>query len=445
MSISLKDLVGKRNADMADEEAKTHGNVHVLVSDYERSANGLQVHGTDLATGRDVKIALAGEEKFVQLYTSSNEDKSIRQAYAQRMIANRPGLDEFAAKRGNKAVPEGGVISFSDVRQDYDTNQLYARWPQGMVHIPDGEKALTGMFEVKARVTTAQGKEVKASYINYIDVKNSFDPKAEGNGDPKQAKAALDRVFSGELPGTGAPARTSALVSIKMPDGVGAFALYAPRQSRDEGGTKVYFTPPGVDAALSQPLKGYSAVAGVAVAASVGKSFDSLNLADVDDAKKANLRQLYTAVQQGQIGVVVSPAMQFSPSRFQNNDFFGLKQQQDGTLKQARTASANFLDRGYFEGAVGVRFVSQKTGETVEPVVKAIQSDERLPAKSSDAYVKLDMNAVAEIAVQTVDARLAQRMEAGPKNDHGHDDFGHSGHDLEDDDMGIHDSPSAEF
>lgn len=426
--VKLSDLTGKKGSEWRSDDA-THGNVHMRVEAYTPAdgPDGVGVQGVDLRTGKEITVYLANAEQFAKLYTDPTADQSVREQEAKKIIANRPPLDEFAAKRGNRAVPSDGVIAFADVRQDYDSGKLYSRWAQGMVHIPGDEAALTGMFEVRTKVGQANGEKFTTTYVNYADVKNAFDPMLPGNA----TKATLDeRIFSGTLPGIAAPARTSGLIAVKLDEGVRTFALSGAKKATEQNGKKVWETIPGVDAALNREHSGYSAIAATAFAAVIGKPFDTLKIT-AEPEKLAAMESLYDGIRDGSLPVVVMPSAVLSVTKFQNADFLGKKFNKEGVAVEAKTAGVNLVDRGYFSGAVGVRFVSQRTGETVEPVIKAVDSDVRLPSKKSDAFQKLDLSAVGEIAFDEVGKALTHdaKHDLDATHDHGgpeaEDDFGH--------------------
>ncbi|KXV69211.1 hypothetical protein AD951_07680 [Acetobacter malorum] len=413
--VSLSDFTFK-GRDPDKSVAETYGNVHLKVEDYTRGPDGaMKVQGFDLLTGEEREIALAGVDEFVKLYTHTEEDMGKRRASAEKVVANRPTLAEYAAKRGNKAVPVGGVITFTDVRPDYDTDQLYARWLQGMVHLPEAEAALTGMLEVRSRLgKDRNGKEFTAHTVNFIDTNRAFAPRSLDN--PKEA---LDsRVFTGTLPGLhDAPVRSSAVVTLRIGDEVGSWSIGSPRQAEDgPNGSKEYKTVPGVDAVLDRAQKDYSAVPATALAALTGRDFDSLKFDLKYPDKLDSLRGLYDGVKNGTIQAVVTPAASFNPSRFQNNALSGIRVAQDGTVKEVRTPETNLVDRGYFSGIAAVRFESQQGGNIIEPVVKALASDERLPAKSAEAFQKMDLRAVGETILASVETKpspsLAQNLGA---------------------------------
>lgn len=436
--VKLSDLTGKKGSEWRSDDA-THGNVHMRVEAYTPAdgPDGVGVQGIDLRTGKEITVYLANAEQFAKLYTDPTADQSVREQEARKIIANRPPLDEFAAKRGNRAVPSDGVIAFADVRQDYDSGKLYSRWPQGMVHIPGDEAALTGMFEVRTKVGQANGEKFTTTYVNYADVKNAFDPMLPGNA----TKATMDeRIFSGTLPGITAPARTSGLIAVKLDEGVRTFALSGAKKATEQNGRKVWETIPGIDAALDREHSGYSAIAAAAFAAVIGKPFDSLKIAGEPETLAA-MKGLYDGIRDGSLPVVVMPSAVLNVSKFQNADFLGKKFNKEGVAVEAKTAGVNLVDRGYFSGAVGVRFVSQRTGETVEPVIKAIDSDVRLPSKKSDAFQKLDLSAVGEIAFDEAGKALTHDAthDLAASHDHG-------GPDAEDDlDHGFDPAPDVSF
>lgn len=114
---------------------------------------------------------------------------------------------------------------------------------------------------------------------------------------------------------------------------------------------------------------------------------------------------IYDGVKNGQYPVVVSPQTSFNATKFQNLAFMGLRENK-GQIEQANTTDRNFVNRGYFAGAVGVRFVSSKTGQVIPPVVKAIDSDEQLPHVDNEAFQKLDLAAVGDLAYARAEERL---------------------------------------
>lgn len=421
--VSLSDFTRGRNPDLS--QSTSLGNVHLKIEDYGRAPNGVMVaNGTDLRTGQEMSIALAGVDEFVKLYTHSDEDIGKRRSGAEKVVANRPTLSEYSSKRGNKAVPKDGVVTFTDVRPDYDSGQLYARWLQGMVHIPGAETALKGTFEVRSRLgKDNSGKEFTAHTINFIDTNRSIDLSA--SADPR---SELDSILSGQLPTTkDAPVRTGVMVSAKIGDEVGSWSVSSPREMVGEGANKQYVTVPGIDALLNRKHNDYAAVPATILAARAGRDFDSLTFDLKNAGMMDSLRGLYDGVKNGSIRVAVTPTAQFSPSRFQNNALQGIKVAQDGSVKEARTPETNLVGRGYFDGVVGVRFEAQSNGNNtiIEPVVKAIASDERLPAQSSDKFQKMDLRAVGERVMEAL-AEPAPSPEhlLNVENDDDEHDFG---------------------
>ena len=127
-SLSFKDLTGRERGG-GRNESENYGNVHIRVEGYVRDKDNraVAVQGTNLKTGQDITVGLAGVDQLAKMYMSQTEDLSVRQNKARKLLSNRPPLAEFGQARGNKAVPVGGVISIEEVRKDYKDRR--ALWP----------------------------------------------------------------------------------------------------------------------------------------------------------------------------------------------------------------------------------------------------------------------------------------------------------------------------
>lgn len=406
--VSIRDLVGRGGVDRSAQQEEALGNVHLKVSDYVRNDQGMAtgVIGKDLKTGKNLTISLARGDTFAKLYTNPNLEWSERQQIAASTTANRAELSEFCVKKGQRRVPQGGVIALTNVRQDFASGNLYARWASGMVHDPETEAALTGMFEVRTREgKDSQGKAFTTTYIHHIDTPRSFNASALPQ---ERRNLALDRVFSGRLTDLpeAVPVRVGAIASVKLDDGIMAFPLPGAAEKVMDNGRSRLKPVPTLAAALSVPHKKGAEIGAVVFAALSNTPMDKLKFADTPAPERmAIFHAIYDGVKSGQHPVVVSPQAAFNPTKFQNLAFMGLRENK-GQIEQANTTDRNFVSRGYFEGAAGVRFVSSKTGQVIPPVVKAIDSDEQLPHVKSEAFQKLDLAAVGELAYARAEERL---------------------------------------
>lgn len=391
-SLSFSDLLGK-NANSKSDASRNYGNVHVLVEDYVRDEGKrvVAVQGINLKTGEEVTIGLANRELFARMYMNQTEDLSIRLEAAGKMLARRPPLAEFGASRGNKAVPAGGVLSIDEVRKDYGSGKLYGRWPAGLVHIPEEEVPLLGSFEVRKFVGTdpATNNRYESAYIQHVRPHDAVPAQ-------RASREVLDRMLSGQLAGTEAPMRTSVSVAIALGEDVRTYTLRT--VMRKEGRDNV--PTPGAEAAVSAEQKMPAAVAAVAVAAAARLPFDTIGLSsDIDGGLRDRLRDLYDGIASGEVRASYMPGATLSPSKHTTTSFLGYKTNDAGERVTARTQEANLVGRGYFDAVAGLRYVT-RSGDTVEPVVKAIRPDDRLPAKDHPAFVRLDLQAIGERAFE---------------------------------------------
>lgn len=406
--VSIRDLVGRGGVDRSAQQEEALGNVHLKVSDYVRNDQGMAtgVIGKDLKTGKNLTISLARGDTFAKLYTNPNMEWSERQQIAASTTANRAELSEFGVPKGQRRVPKGGVIALTNVRQDFASGKLYARWASGMVHDPETEAALTGMFEVRTREgKNSQGKAFTTTYIRHIDTPRSFNASALPQ---ERRNLALDRVFSArllDLP-EAVPVRVGAIASVKLDDGIASFPLPGAADKIMQDGRSRLKPIPTLAAALSVTHNKGTEIGAVVFAALSNTPMDKLKFAEPPTPERmAIYHAIYDGVKNGQYPVVVSPQTSFNPTKFQNLAFMGLRENK-GQIEQANTTDRNFVSRGYFEGAVGVRFVSSKTGQVIPPVVKAIDSDEQLPHVKSEAFQQLDLAAVGELAYARAEERL---------------------------------------
>lgn len=391
-NLSFGDLLGKNSSSKLDA-SRNYGNVHVLVEDYVRDENKrvVAVQGINLKTGEEVTIGLASRELFAKMFMNQTEDLSVRLEAAGKMLARRPPLSEFGASRGNKAVPTGGVLSIDEVRKDYQSGKLYGRWPAGLVHIPEEEAPLLGSFEVRKFVGTdpATKERYESAYIQHVRPQDAVPVE-------RASREVLDQMLSGQLAGTAAPMRTSVSVAIALGQDVRTYTLRTVmhKEGRDNVPT------PGVEAAVSAEQKMPAAVAAAAVAAAARLPFDRIGFSsDIDGGLRDRLRDLYDGIASGAIRASYMPGATFSPSKHTTTSFLGYKTNDAGERVTARTQEANLVGRGYFDAVVGLRHVT-RSGDTVEPVVKAIRPDDRLPAKDHPAFVRLDLQAIGERAFE---------------------------------------------
>ncbi len=392
-SLSFGDFLGKNSTSKPDT-GKNYGNVHVLVEDYVRdeSKRVVAVQGINLKTGEEVTIGLANRELFARMYMNQTEDLSVRLEAAGKMLARRPPLAEFGASRGNKAVPAGGVLSIDEVRKDYGSGKLYGRWPAGLVHIPEEEMPLLGSFEVRKFVGTdpATNNRYESAYIQHVRPHDAVPAQ-------RASREVLDQMLSGQLAGTKAPMRTSVSVAIALGEDVRTYTLRT--VMRKEG--RDYVPTPGVEAAVSAEQKMPAAVAAVAVAAAARLPFDKIGFSsdiDIDGDLRDRLRVLYDGIASGEVRASYMPGATLSPSKHTTTSFLGYKTNDAGERVEARTQEANLVGRGYFDAVAGLRYIT-RNGDIVEPVVKAIRPDDRLPSKDHPAFVRLDLQAIGERAL----------------------------------------------
>ena len=203
-------------------------------------------------------------------------------------------------------------------------------------------------------------------------------------------------MLTGRLADTDAPMRTLVAATIALDDGPQTFTLRTPYTKVD--GDNVM--SPGVEAAVAAENKTFSAVAAVAVAPPAEVPFEKIGLSpEVGADVRDRLRNLYDGISAGEVDVSYMPGATLSPTKFTSMSLFGLKaDQQTGEIMNVKTKEADLMGRGHFDGIVGVRYVAQSVGKTVEPVVKAIQPDGRVPLKTSAAFVRADLQSVGERA-----------------------------------------------
>ncbi|WP_320188633.1 hypothetical protein RMS29_027665 (plasmid) [Agrobacterium rosae] len=365
------------------------GNVHVKVEDYLRDQQGraYAVQGTNLKDGSEVVIRLADPDRFAKLYLNPNEDLALRVKQAEEQIARRTTMREIGAARGNKAVPIDGVISISNVRPDLENGELYGRWPNAVVTDPEKEVAIPATFEVRTTLAKHDGKEFKTAFIQAYFPKSAL-PSEEVN------RAALDKMLSGRLLDTGADMRTNIAVTVKLEDETGTYA-FRPKMTQDASGA--YTTTKDVETALSGKITRLNeAVAAVAVAAKAGIPFENLHIElpnQVGDKHDA-LRSLYESVADGSTPATFIPGATLQPSRFMVDAVLGRKVDQNGNVSNVRTPEQDLVDRGFVNGMLGVRYISNETGEIVSPVVKAMFPDGKLQKKESEYFVRHDLAAV---------------------------------------------------
>lgn len=389
MALSVRDFKPRERS----PELKNLGNVHVLVEDYVRDDQNraIAVHGTNLKNGSDVVIKLADAERFARLYLNPNQDLATRVQIAEKQIVSRTDMREIGAARGNKAVPTGGVLSISNVRPDLTTGELYGRWPNAVVTDPSIETAMKGAFEIRTTLNKdREGKEFKTAFIQAYQTNDALPAE-------KVDRAALDKMLSGKLGETGAELRTNVAVALEL-DGETATYAFRPKMVTDDKGN--YSTTKGVEQALAGKLTNLSeAVAAVAVAARADVPFDKLNIAlpnTVGD-KMDELRSLYNGVKDGSVPATFIPGATLQPSKFTVDAILGRKTTQEGVV-EVKTLEQEMADRGFVHGIMGIRYISNESGAVVQPVVKAIFSDDKLPSKTSDYFVRHDLAAVGHQA-----------------------------------------------
>lgn len=403
MSLSLRDFQRPRRENLS------LGNVHVQVEDYLRDENGraYAVQGFNLKDGSEVTIRLADAERFAKLFLNPNEDLALRVKAAEQQIAKRTTMREIGASRGNKAVPVGGVISISSVRPDFETEDLYGRWPNAVVSDPNIELALPAVFEVRSKlVKPPSGREFKTAYIN------AYFPRQAKSGNDVD-RAALDRMLSGKLNDTGAPFRTNLAVTVQLG---GETATYAFRPKQIKMGENEYRSTQSVQEALATPLKKLNdAAAAVAVAAKADIPFEQLHfeLHERDADKLPALQKLYKQVSDGTVPVTFIPGATMQPSRFTTDALMGQKRNDAGEVSASNTPEQAFLDRGFVSGVLGVRYIAAENGAIIDPIVKAIFSDEALPKKGSEYFIRHDLEAVGHRAFVSTHPELQDSPRLG--------------------------------
>lgn len=384
MTLSVRDFRTRQSSGAANL-----GNVHVKVEDYLRDGQGraYAVQGTNLKDGSEVVIRLADAERFAKLYLNPNDDLALRVQQAEQQIAKRTTMREIGAARGNKAVPIDGVISISNVRPDLENGELYGRWPNAVVTDPEKEIAMPAIFEVRTTLAKHDGKDFKTAFIQ------AYFPKSALTSEQVD-RAALDKMLSGQLLDTGSELRTNIAVTIKLGDETGTYA-FRPKMAKDGAGN--YTTTKDVETALSGKITRLNeAVAAVAVAAKAGISFEKLHLElpnQIGDKYEA-LQSLYSSVEDGSTPATFIPGATLQPSRFMVDAVLGRKLDQDGKFATVRTPEQDLADRGFVNGMLGVRYISNETGEIVSPVVKSMFPDGKLNKKESDHFVRYDLAAV---------------------------------------------------
>ena len=439
-NLSFGDLFGKTSSSKLNT-GRNYGNVHVLVEDYVRdeSKRVVAVQGINLKTGEEVTIGLANRELFAKMFMNQTEDLSVRLEAAGKMLARRPPLAEFGASRGNKAVPSGGVLSIDEVRKDYQSGKLYGRWPAGLVHIPEEEVPLLGSFEVRKFVGTdpATNDRYESAYIQHLRPQDAVPAE-------RASREVLDRMLSGRLAGTAAPMRTSVSVAISLGEDVRTYTLRT--VMRKEGRDNV--PTPGAEAAVSAEQKMPAAVAAVAVAAAARLPFDKIGFSsDIDGDLRSRLRDLYDGIASGEVRASYMPGATFSPSKHTTTSFLGYKTNDAGERVTARTQEANLVGRGYFDAVVGLRHVT-RSGDTVEPVVKAIRPDDRLPATNHPAFVRLDLQAIGERAFERAygaDAAREAGRDLDAEAEAARRNAPEQAEQPEQDDEGFYDSPGPDW
>lgn len=384
MALSVRDFRAKNASG-----AKNLGNVHVLVEDYVRDQQGraIAVQGVNLKDGNEVVIKLADAERFARLYLNPNQDMNLRVQIAEQQIAKRTQMREIGAARGNKAVPIGGVMSISNVRPDLESGELYGRWPNAVVTDPEKEMAMPAVFEIRTTVSkNAEGKEFKTAFIQAYSLNDALPAE-------KVDRAALDRMLSGQLTNTGAELRTNLAVTVQLGDETATYA-FRPKMAQTESG---YATTKSVEEALSGKITRLSeAAAAVAIAAKADIPFEKLDIVLPNAAgdKRGELLALYEGVKDGTVPATFIPGATLQPSRFTVDAILGRKLNNEGKMVEVKTPEQDLTDRGFVKGVLGVRYVSNETGEIVQPVVKAVFPDSKLPQKDSDYFVRYDLSSV---------------------------------------------------
>lgn len=365
-----------------------HGNIHVQVEAYirdEKTNIAVAVQGINLKTGEEVTIGLADGDRYARFYTSADDDMSIRLEAAKKATRLRSTIGEYAGKNGNKSVPADGVITFSDVRRDHSDQRLYGRWLNAVTTDPNTEIALKGAFQVNSFRAKDRNGDAFTSYY----IQGTFPDRAKAGED--LTRDDVDMFLSASLLHTDAPLRTNIAVTVALYGEVETWVLKSPMVRQEDGSV---ITASGLEAALSAGLNGNDALAGAAVAATVGIPFDQIKFGEKADVDACV--QVYDFVASGEAKVVVTPGATMAPTKFQVMAFAGQRQDQDGNIKSVNNIDKHWPKRGYEYGVVGLRYVSAASEQIIEPKVKAIFADERLADAKSDFFVRKDLNYIGE-------------------------------------------------
>lgn len=365
-----------------------YGNIHLQVEAYirdEKTNVAVAVQGINLKTGEEAIIGLADGDRYARFYTSSNDDMSIRLETAKKATSGRATISEYAGKKGNKTVPTDGVITFSDVRRDHSNQLLYARWLNAVTTDPNTEIALKGAFQVNSfRAKDRNGDAFTSYYVQGI-----FPDRAKAGED--LTRDDVDMFLSASLLHTDAPLRTNIAVTVALYGEVETWVLKSPMVRQEDGSV---ITASGLEAALSAGLNGNDALAGAAVAATVGIPFDQINFGEKADVDAC--AQVYDFVASGDAKVVVTPGATMAPTKYQALAFAGQRLDKEDKIVPVNNIDKHWPKRGYEYGVVGLRYVSAASEQIIEPKIKAIFADERLADVKSDFYVRKDLNYIGE-------------------------------------------------
>lgn len=386
--LSIKDFVQHK-----EKPANRNRNVHIIVGSYERDKKGVAyaVNGKNMRTGEDVTIRLATAEQYAKFYTSPKEDWNVRLEKSEKAISRRPNITEFASARGSRAVPENGVLTFSDVRVD-DDGTLIGRWPNMVVNDPAIEAAVVCDYQVRTGIAgkgTAQQKKIP--YILAL-----FSREAVSSEEINREK--LDKMFSGKLLDTGSELSTNVTAIVGFNDGTkGTFTLF-PQKIKQVGNEQQPFrSPQNVDEVFANTklVNSASITAATIIAAKAGIDFDQLKFGIRTNADE-KYKRLYESVKNGEIKVIFVPGASLHPSKYTSQAILGLKDDGRGNISEAKTNESLLNGSGYVSGVLGIRHTSAETGQVVPAFVKSLFTDDRVPNPKSEFFIRRELTDIAE-------------------------------------------------
>jgi len=362
-------------------------NVHVIVSGYDRDDRGVAyaVNGKNMLTGEDVKIRLASAEEYAKFYTSPKVDNDVRLTKAENAIKRRPSFAEFASARGARAVPENGVLTFSDVRHDSD-GTLIGRWPNVVVNDPTIEAAVVCDYQIRTGIANKGTSNQKE--IPYILAMFSREAISADEATPQK----LERMFSGKLLDTQSTLQTNVTTVVGLKDGTCTFTFF-PHQIKEEVNGKPSFrSPQNLQEAFKNTTITNSAslAAAAVIAAKAGMSFDEIkyNASKINENEVKKYRELFDGVKNDTIKAVFIPGASLHTSKFTAQAILGLKDDGKGNVQSAKTNESRINGAGYVSGVLGIRHTSVESGQTVPAIVKSLYTDNYVPNQDSDSFIR---------------------------------------------------------